>query len=79
MNKTNLVTGEWLLSKGFVENKDFWPKFQKDFVEFVEIPLKIGGSIIGFEFKYGAQSRYKYPLTESQATTLYEILSGKKL
>lgn len=72
------VTGEFLLEKGFQRTGDNfgWAKFRKNGFELIEIPLKKGGFIIGFEYNFCSQSKYKYPIKINELESLYKILTG---
>ena len=76
-----IVTGDYLISKGFEKDADNfgWAKFCKGEFELVEIPLTNGKTVIGFEFKFKSQPKYKRPLTTEELDQLYKILIGKDL
>jgi hypothetical protein len=76
-----IVTEEYLLNKGF-EKEEFsigWTKFRKEPLEIVQIPLKNGGFIFGFEYQFMEQPRYKYSITIEEVGQLYKILTKKEL
>lgn len=75
------VSTEYLLSKGFEkhDNNFGWAKIRKNGFELVEIPLKKGGFVIGFEYNFCSETKYKYPLLISELETLYKLLTGKDL
>jgi hypothetical protein len=76
-----IVTIDYLESKGFQSNRDTfgWEKIRKDGFELVNIPMQSGSKIIGFEYQFSYQAKYKYPLTISELSQLYKILTGKDL
>lgn len=73
------VTTEYLLSKGFEKQGDSlgWAKFVLNGFELVEIPLKNGGFVIGFEYQVRSQTKYKYPIKTNELEFLYKFLTGK--
>jgi hypothetical protein len=75
------VSIEYLLSKGFEKHGDNfgWAKIRKNGFELVEIPLKKGGFIIGFEYQYCLQTKYKYPIKINELEQLYKLLTGSVL
>ena len=74
------ITIEYLNEKGFQENDALaWPKYRKNGFELVKIPLKNGGYVIGFEYQFCSQAKYKYPITESELNYLYKFLTGEEL
>jgi hypothetical protein len=73
-----IVTLEYLLSKGFEKHTNIgWAKIRKNGFELVEIPLKNGGFVIGFEYQFCSQTKYKYPIKISELEQLYKFLTGK--
>lgn len=72
------VTVEYLLDRGFEKhyNGVGWAKFRKNGFELVEIPLRNGGLVIGFEYNYNSETKYKFPITTHELETLYQILTG---
>lgn len=75
------VTVEYLLSKGFEKHGDNfgWAKIRKNGFELVEIPLKNGGFVVGFEYQFCSQTKYKYPIKTNELEQLYKFLTGKDL
>lgn len=77
-----IVTEEYLINnKGFQLDGDGvgWSKYRKNGFELIKIPLKRGGFVVGFEFRYMSQAKYKYPLKIIELSQLYKILTGNDL
>ena len=76
-----IVDEQFLVEKGFESNGDSfgWSKYRKDGFELIKIPLKNGGYVIGFEYRYCSQVKYKFPLKIEELETLYKILTNKEL
>ena len=72
------VTGDYLIKIGFTKDgENFgWAKYRKNDFELVGMPLKNGGFIIGFEYQYCSQTKYKYPLKVGELQSLYKIIKG---
>lgn len=81
MDSEKIITKEYLLSIGFdsTSSGTGWKKFVKNGFELVEIPLKNGGFVFGFEFICKSQSKYKYPIKVNELNQLYKILTDKEL
>lgn len=84
---SKIITENYLLEKGFTKtgNTFGWAKFRKKSFELVEIPLKTNRLtneikyVIGFEYNYESQTKYKYPITESELSQLYKFLTNETL
>lgn len=76
-----IITENYLISKGFEKDTSSigWGKFRKNDFELVEIPLKNGKLVIGFEYNCKLQVKYKYPITEQELNDLYKIIKKSLL
>jgi len=73
-----MIKANEIESLGFIKKESIgWAKFRKNNFELVEIPTS-NGLLIGFEYQYDSQSKYKI-LNMNQLKQIYFIITGKDL
>ena len=73
-----MIKANEIESLGFIKKESIgWAKFRKNNFELVEIPTS-KGLLIGFEYQYDSQSKYKI-LNMNQLKQIYFIITGKDL
>jgi len=76
-----IITSDYLESIGFEKQTyEFgWTNYRKDNLQLVNIPLKKGGFIVGYEYTLKFQAKYKYPIRLNEFKAIYLFINGKEL